>query len=139
MQLILPNFERHWTSSVRVNRHCNEVSEASSRWLIQGGNLSGKYAEKLRAVKSGLLASMCYQDAELDELRVCTDWMNWLVRTRLFSVNLRNLRKTKFFIDDLTDQMDESEAGDVSRIILEIMLHPDQATSGTPITTLTKE
>jgi hypothetical protein len=86
MRLIVPNFEHHWTSPVRVNPHCDEVSEASIQWFIKEGDLTKKYAEKLRAVKGGLLASVCYPNAELDKLRVCADWTNWLVRAWSFSI-----------------------------------------------------
>jgi hypothetical protein len=35
--------------------------------------------------------------------------------------------------------MNQNEAGDVSRVVLETMLHPDRATSQVPVVTLTKE
>jgi hypothetical protein len=83
-KIVIPDLVSHCEFTYRVNPHCAQAAPASEEWLHEGGSLSARKREAFHGLKAGLLTSMCYPDAGYDELRVCCDFMNYLVCSILF-------------------------------------------------------
>jgi hypothetical protein len=76
---ILPDFESHCASRglyLRINKYCPEVSPAHTEWLLAGlGNIHEDKKKAYEGLQSGVLTSMCYPDAPIEKLRVCSDFV----------------------------------------------------------------
>jgi hypothetical protein len=75
-KLVIPDLVSHCSFKPRLNPACIDASPTSEKWLTEGGKLSDKKQRAFHGLRAGLLTSMCYPDAALPELQVCTDFMN---------------------------------------------------------------
>jgi hypothetical protein len=78
VKVVLPDLVSHCDFKLRLNSHVHEAAPSSEKWMVEGAKLSAKKIADFRGLKAGLLTSMCYPDADLDELRVCCDFMYYL-------------------------------------------------------------
>jgi hypothetical protein len=77
-KILVPDLVSHCEFKLRLNPNVHEAATASEKWMIEGGKVSAQKAADFKGLKAGLLTSMCYPDAPLDELRVCCDFMYYL-------------------------------------------------------------
>jgi hypothetical protein len=88
-KLLLPELLSHCPYPLRTNPHSYDVSRASEKWLLAVANHSPERTAKFLGLKAGELAASCFPEAREFELRVCSDFLNWL-----------------FSIDDWLDEFD---------------------------------
>lgn len=77
-KITIPNFESHCDSSfvLRTNPNCHIASPTHDDWLLSGlGDISERKKIAYSGLKAGLLTSMCYPDAPLEQLQVCCDFV----------------------------------------------------------------
>ncbi|KAJ7718889.1 isoprenoid synthase domain-containing protein [Mycena olivaceomarginata] len=82
---------------LRMNRHRKQVAAETIRWILRETS-DTELTHKVRVLKCGVLAAMCYPQAGFPQLRVCNDFLTFL-----------------FHIDDISDVMDSlgaKETGD---------------------------
>ncbi|KAJ7743432.1 isoprenoid synthase domain-containing protein [Mycena olivaceomarginata] len=71
---------------LRMNRYRKQVAAETIRWILHGTS-DTELTHKVRGLKCGLLAAMCYPQAGFPQLRVCNDFLTFL-----------------FHIDDISDE-----------------------------------
>jgi hypothetical protein len=148
-QIVIPDLVSHCPFKLRLNPACIDASLTSEKWLAEGCKLSEKKQRAFRGIGLGVLTSMCYPDAALPELQVCTDWMNctclsfihqrtMTMLTRRFfgsrrvpSVRLLNQcwlpdagMLTTCISDDITDDMDDCSETTLADLVMNALYHP---------------
>jgi hypothetical protein len=77
-KITIPDFESHCDSSfvLRTNKEVTTASPSHDAWLLAGlGDIPERKKEAYAGLKAGLLTSMCYPDAPLEQLQVCCDFV----------------------------------------------------------------
>ena len=97
------------------------MSRQSEEWLLSMANFSEKQTKKFLTLNAGLLSGMCYIDCTFDELRVCTDFMNFL-----------------FTLDDWTDEFDTKGTRGLAECVMNTLYYPHSYHSDTAAHRLTK-
>ncbi|KAJ7757412.1 isoprenoid synthase domain-containing protein [Mycena olivaceomarginata] len=64
---------------LRMNRYRKQVAAETIRWILHGTS-DTELTHKVRGLKCGLLAAMCYPQAGFPQLRVCNDFLTFLFR-----------------------------------------------------------
>ena len=119
--LKFPDFVSPVPYPLRCHQQEYEVSRESEQWLLSMANFDEKQTKKFLSLNAGLLSGMCYIDCTFDELRVCTDFMNFL-----------------FTLDDWTDEFDTTGTRGLGECILNTLYHLDTYQSDTAAYRLTK-
>jgi len=93
----------------RVNRHHKQVAKETKRWLFKGVKLGEekRYSMTIDGLKHGLFGARTYPYAALPQLRVCTDVLVYM-----------------FYLDDISDDMDNREIGAVADVVINSLHHP---------------
>ena len=121
-KIVLPDIPAYCAFDIRFNRHTKHVSSASKKWLRRGIQMSQKKRRALDGLKCDVLASVCYPDAALPQLRVCTDFLTYL-----------------FFLDDISDEMDIQGTQDIADVVMNVLYHPHIRSSPSRVADLTRE
>ncbi|KAI9057325.1 terpenoid synthase [Trametes sanguinea] len=119
--LSFPDFISPIPYPLRCHVQEREVSRESEEWLLSMANFSEKQRAKFLTLNAGLLSGMCYIDCTFDELRVCTDFMNFL-----------------FTLDDWTDEFDTAGTRGLAECVMNTLYHPHTYHSDTAAHRLTK-
>ena len=95
---------------IKVNRHHKQVAKETKRWLFKGVKLTEgkKYSMTIDGLKHGLFGARTYPYAGLPQLQVCTDFLVYM-----------------FYLDDISDDMDNRETGSVEDVVINSLYHPD--------------
>ncbi|KII87637.1 hypothetical protein PLICRDRAFT_112279 [Plicaturopsis crispa FD-325 SS-3] len=120
-KIIIPDLVSHCTFKIKVNPHNEEASVTSKEWLFRGDNLSEKKRKAFHGLKAGFLTSMCYPDADYNQLRVCCDFMNYL-----------------FHLDNLSDDMDTRSTKTTADAVMNALYHPTQSYSSARVAKMTR-
>jgi hypothetical protein len=107
-QIVLPDLVAHCTFPLRLNPFCEIVTAQSEAWMIGLANFTDKRCRAFRGLKAGPLTAMCYPDCGEEELRVISDFMNYL-----------------FNLDDWTDEFDYNSTKRISDDIMNVLYHPN--------------
>lgn len=74
------------SSEFEINRHCKKVTDASEAWFREQCQLSvaSTSSEKEEVqdsidLKAGLLAAICFPAVDFGQLRLCADFLNWML------------------------------------------------------------
>ncbi|KAH9902971.1 terpenoid synthase [Cubamyces lactineus] len=121
IMLKFPDFVSPVPYPLRCHPQEREVSRQSEEWLLSMANFSEKQRAKFLTLNAGLLSGMCYIDCTFDELRVCTDFMNFL-----------------FTLDDWTDEFDTTGTRGLAECVMNTLYHPHTYHSDTAAHRLTK-
>ncbi|KAH7912167.1 isoprenoid synthase domain-containing protein [Hygrophoropsis aurantiaca] len=122
-KIVIPDLVSHCTFDLHLNRNHRLVSVESKRWLFRGdNNLSEKSRKAFHGLKAGKLTAMCYPQAGYPQLRVCSDFMNYL-----------------FHLDNLSDDMDRRGTRAVSNVVMNSLYHPYDYYSPTRVNKMTKD
>lgn len=78
VKIVIPDLVSHCDFKLRLNASVHEAAAQSERWILEGAKLSKKKMAEFHGLKAGLLTCMCYPDADLEQLRVCCDFMYYL-------------------------------------------------------------
>ena len=119
--LKFPDFISPIPYPLRCHAQEREVSRQSEEWLLSMANFSEKQTKKFLTLNAGLLSGMCYIDCTFDELRVCTDFMNFL-----------------FTLDDWTDEFDTTGTRGLAECVMNTLYFPETYKSDTAAHRLTK-
>ncbi|KAF8137234.1 isoprenoid synthase domain-containing protein [Boletus edulis] len=104
----LPDLVSHCTFDLHTDRNHKLVSIESKRWIFNGDpNLDEVARRAFHGLKAGKLAAMCYANAGYHQLRVCSDFLNWL-----------------FHLDNLSDDMDDRGIDNVANVVMNSIHHP---------------
>ena len=106
-KFMIPDLVSHCTFMLRVNRHRNQTTAETKKWLFKDGNLLGRKRNSYHGLRAGLLTAMCYPDAACPQLRVCNDFLTYL-----------------FHLDNLSDDMDDRGTLSVGNEVLNSLYHP---------------
>jgi hypothetical protein len=112
-KVTIPDLVSHSTFPLRTNRHCALVASASKQWLFHYGGLSVKMRQSFHGLKAGRLTAMCYPFVGAPQLRVCSDFMNYL-----------------FHLDNLSDDMDVRSTVKVADVVMNALYHPHKVGEG---------
>jgi hypothetical protein len=77
-KVVLPDLVSHCEFKLRLNPNVHNAAATSERWILDGAKLSQKKMYDFHGLKAGLLTCLCYPDADLEQLRVCCDFMYYL-------------------------------------------------------------
>jgi hypothetical protein len=77
-KVVLPDLVSHCEFKLRLNPNVHTATTTSERWILDGAKLSQKKMCDFHGLKAGLLTCLCYPDANLEQLRVCCDFMYYL-------------------------------------------------------------
>ncbi|KAJ3876021.1 isoprenoid synthase domain-containing protein [Lentinula edodes] len=107
--ILLPDFASHTCFATRFNRYCNRVAVETKHWIFKenSGMIAGLTPRLYDTQKFTLLASVCYPDAAYPQLRLCSDFLAYF-----------------FYLDDLTDDMDNGSTQSVAKHIMCCLNHP---------------
>jgi len=106
-KIILPDLVSHCDFEIHMNPNVKEASAQAKEWLFEHGKLSEHRKNAFRDLKAGELTSMCYPAADMERLRVCCDFMNYL-----------------FHVDDLSDDMDKVGTAGIGNEVMNTLYHP---------------
>lgn len=76
------------SSEFEINRHCKKVTDASEAWFREQCqlNAASTSSEKEETqvqdsidLKAGLLAAICFPAVDFGQLRLCADFLNWML------------------------------------------------------------
>ena len=121
-KFIVPDLVSHCTFTLRINRHRQQITTETKKWLFKDGNLLGQKREAYHGLKAGLLTAMCYPDAGCPQLRVCNDFLTYL-----------------FHLDNLSDDMDNRGTRSVADEVLNSLYHPHTWRSPTRVGKMARE
>ncbi|KAH7911694.1 isoprenoid synthase domain-containing protein [Hygrophoropsis aurantiaca] len=107
-QIVLPDLISHCNFPLRMNVCGSSVAAASEAWMIRGAKFTEKRRKKFCGLKAGLLTTMCYPDCGKEELRVVTDFMNYL-----------------FNLDDWSDGFDTDGTQRLGDCVMNVLYHPE--------------
>ena len=107
----LPNTLCQSPFDLRVSPYYWEVSIASQRWLDHSQCPKGEGRADIVRLKAGLLASMCYPTVDRGQLRVCSDFVNFL-----------------FYIKSLANIADVETVSELADIVLNTLCEPQRPT-----------
>jgi hypothetical protein len=110
--ITLPDLVSHCTFPQRLNAFCEPVAAQSEAWMIEGAHFSDKRRRRFQGLKAGLLTAMCYPDCGEEELRVVSDFMNYL-----------------FNLDDWTDEFDVDSTKRMADCVMNVLYHPEMHTA----------
>ncbi|PIL35634.1 terpene synthase [Ganoderma sinense ZZ0214-1] len=119
--LNFPDFISPIPYPLRCHPQEREVSRESEEWLLSMANFSEQQRAKFLTLNAGLLSGWCYIDCTFDELRVCTDFMNFL-----------------FTLDDWTDEFDTTGTRGLAECVMNTLYFPETYSSDTAAYRLTK-
>lgn len=121
--ILLPDLISHCTFHLRIDRNHKLASVESKKWLFNGDpDLDDAARRAFHGLKAGKLAAMCYTNAGYPQLRVCTDFLNWL-----------------FHLDNLSDDMDNRGIDNVANVVMNSIHHPHTYRSPARLNRMTKE
>ncbi|EJC98233.1 terpenoid synthase [Fomitiporia mediterranea MF3/22] len=106
-KLVIPDLVSDCPFKLRLNPNGPEVGAQSDAWLYSQGSLGARKFMKLRGLKCGLLSAMTYPVAPANELRVVCDFLSFL-----------------FHLDDLSDDMNNSETLDTRKLVIGSIYDP---------------
>ncbi|KIJ61808.1 hypothetical protein HYDPIDRAFT_95823 [Hydnomerulius pinastri MD-312] len=122
-KIVIPDLVSHCTFDLSKNRNHKLASRESKKWLFNGDpNLDEGSRRAFHGLKAGQLTAMCYPKAGYPQLRVCSDFMNWL-----------------FHLDNLSDDMDIRGIKDVANVVMNSLHHPHTYRSSTRLNRMTKD
>ncbi|KAJ7081323.1 isoprenoid synthase domain-containing protein [Mycena belliarum] len=99
------------------------ISTKTKAWFLKENNPHyDKQCESFSGLNPALLASVVYPDAGRPQLRVCSDFLAYL-----------------FFLDDLSDGLDDRDTSSVGNIVLNSFYHPDTFQSPTRLAHMSKD
>ncbi|EIW83693.1 terpenoid synthase [Coniophora puteana RWD-64-598 SS2] len=108
---LLPDFSSHCSYPLRLNKHCVAAAAASEDWLIRLAQLrsprNGRKLKKFMGLKAGYLTALCYPDCPRTELRVVSDYMNFL-----------------FTLDDWSDEFAEAGVRGLEQCVMGMLYDP---------------
>lgn len=76
------------SSEFEINRHCKKVTDASEAWFREQCQLSAASTSSEKEetqvqdsidLKAGLLAAICFPAVDFGQLRLCADFLNWML------------------------------------------------------------
>lgn len=121
--ILLPDLVSHCKFNLHVDRNHKLVSVESKRWMFNGDpDLDQAARRAFHGLKAGKLAAMCYPNGGYPQLRVCSDYLNWL-----------------FHLDDLSDDMDNRGIDNVANVVMNTLYHPHTYRSPARLNRMTKE
>ncbi|KAJ6494348.1 isoprenoid synthase domain-containing protein [Mycena sanguinolenta] len=121
--LALPDLESHCPFTHRTNRYRKPVSGHTKKWFFNGNTtMLDKQWESFRGLNPTLLAAVCYPEAGFPQLRLCSDFLAYL-----------------FFLDNLSDDLDNQDTVSVADLILNSLYHPHTFRSSVRIAVMSKD
>ncbi|KAH7887063.1 isoprenoid synthase domain-containing protein [Phlebopus sp. FC_14] len=122
-KIIIPDLVSHCTFELQKNRNHKLVSVESKKWLFNGdSDLDERSRRAFHRLKAGQLTAMCYPKAGYPQLRVCSDFLNWL-----------------FHLDNLSDDMDNRGISDIANVVMNSLHHPYSYRSSARLNRMTKD
>ncbi|KAF8137232.1 isoprenoid synthase domain-containing protein [Boletus edulis] len=116
----IPDLVSHCTFELHIDRNHKLVSAESKKWLFNGDPDLDEAA--FHGLEAGKLISMCYYNAGYPQLRVCTDFSNYL-----------------FHLDNLSDDMDDRGIDNVANVVMNTIHHPHTYHSSARLNRMTKD
>ncbi|TFY74596.1 hypothetical protein EWM64_g9415 [Hericium alpestre] len=105
----LPDLVSHCTFPLTYHPAGDAVAKDSLAWLLSfTGHLSARKRGKMAHLLAGELTAYCYPNCPAFELRVVSDFMNYL-----------------FHLDDVSDGLIARDAGGLGRRVMHALEHPD--------------
>ena len=121
--ILLPDLVSYCKFDLHINRYHNLATVESNRWVFNGDpDLDQATRRAFQGLKAGRFAAMCYPNVGCPQLRVCTDFINWL-----------------FHLDDLSDDMDNRGVDKVSNVVMNSLYHPHTYRSSARLNRMSKE
>ncbi|KAI5983940.1 isoprenoid synthase domain-containing protein [Pisolithus orientalis] len=120
-KVIIPDLVSHCTFALRSSIHQRRLSAESERWLFRSDNLNESTRHSFRGLKAGKLTAMCYPNAGYPQLRVVSDFLNWL-----------------FHLDNLSDDMDNRSITEVANVVMNSLHHPYTYRSNVRLSRMTR-
>ncbi|KAF9239816.1 isoprenoid synthase domain-containing protein [Melanogaster broomeanus] len=122
-KVVLPDLVSHCPFDLHINRNHKLVSIESKRWLFQGDpHLDERSRHDFHGLKAGQLTATCYPNVGYPQLRVCSDFMNWL-----------------FHLDNLSDDMDKRGVREISNVVMNSLYHPHTYHSTARLSRMSKD
>lgn len=106
-KVVIPDLVSHCTFELRSSTHQKRLSADSERWLFRSDSLDESTRRSFHGLKAGLLTAMCYPNAGYPQLRVVSDFLNWL-----------------FHLDNLSDDMGNRSITEVANVVMNSLHHP---------------
>ncbi|KAG9313633.1 terpenoid synthase [Chiua virens] len=119
----LPDLVSRCKFDLHIDRSHKRVSVESMGWLFDGDpDLDEPSRRAFHGVKAGKLAAMCYPNVGYPQLRVCTDFLNWL-----------------FHLDNLSDDMTDRSIEKVAEVVMNSLHQPHTYRSPGRLSRMTTE
>ena len=121
--ILLPDLVSYCKFDLNINRHNKLVSVESNQWFFNGDpDIDQATRRAFLGLKSGRFAAMCFPNVGYPQLRVCSDWLNWI-----------------FHLDNLSDDMDDRGIDKVANVVMNSFYHPHTYYSPARLNRMTKE
>ncbi|KIM55373.1 hypothetical protein SCLCIDRAFT_134791 [Scleroderma citrinum Foug A] len=121
-KIVIPDLLSHCTFNLRKSRYHKMLSIETKRWLFRGDSLDERAQRAFHGLKAGQLAAMCYPNAGYPQLRVSSDFLNWL-----------------FHLDNLSDDMDNRSITEVANVVMNSLHHPYTFRSNARLSGMTRD
>jgi len=113
---LLPDFSSHSaTYPLRLNKHSIPVAASSEEWLVRLAQFraprNARKHKKFMGLKAGYLTALCYPDCPRKQLRVVSDYMNFL-----------------FTLDDWSDEFAENGVRGLADCVMDTLRDPSTKT-----------
>jgi hypothetical protein len=105
----LPDLVRTCPFPLLDSGHGDIVNTQSEEWFLELAHYNPEKRQEFLGLKAGVLASVCYPDADEKHLRVVADYLNWL-----------------FNVDDWTDDYDVDGIKGIQRDTIGAYKDPDK-------------
>ena len=121
-KIVIPDLVSHCTFNLRKSRYHKMLSIETKRWLFRGDSLDERAQRAFHGLKAGQLTAMCYPNAGYPQMRVSSDFLNWL-----------------FHLDNLSDDMDNRSITEVANVVMNSLHHPYTFRSNARLSRMTRE
>ena len=121
--ILLPDLVSHCKFDLHINRYHKLATVESNRWVFNSDpDLDQATRRAFQCLKAGKFVAMCYPNVGYPQLRVCTDFINWI-----------------FHLDDLSDDMDDRGVDKVVNVVMNSLYHPHTYRSPARLNRMSKE